>query len=467
MSVGLFTMKAAMNSQFTVEQFNGKGSFTLWQRRVKDILVQQGLAKALKGKEKPEGMKADEWEDLESRCVSTIRLCVADNIINNVMDEDSAAGLWEKLEKLYLAKSLTNKLHLKRQLYRLKMEDGGNLMEHMNLFNGFLDQLKRVDVKIEEEDKALLLLTSLPDSYDNLVTTLLYGKDTVSLEQVEASLVSHYTQKKTSSNDGGGDSTLAVASGSRGRSCERSGGGNRHRSGSRRRGVQCYECKDFGHIRKYCPHRKGNDGGDKDSGDKGSLVLLGDDGDVLTVSEGKHTISRDDWILDSGCTNHVCSKREYFNEFQKGNLGKVSLGDGSSCKIMGVGTVRIKMSDGAVRTLGGVRYVPKMRRNLISLSRMDSMGCKISVAGGAMKITRGCMVLMKGEKCGGLYRLVGSTVNNSIGNWVWRARDNGYPRRVSFAVEAKTHVFQGVDDCEGNVPIGGGGGSRPRSGVNG
>ena len=55
------------------------------------------------------------------------------------MDEDSASALWEKLEKLYLAKSLTNKLHLKRQLYKLKMEEGGNLMEHMNVFNGYLD----------------------------------------------------------------------------------------------------------------------------------------------------------------------------------------------------------------------------------------------------------------------------------------------------------------------------------------
>ena len=72
------------------------------------------------------------------------------------------------------------------------------------------------------------------------------------------------------------------------------------------------------------------------------------------------------------------------------------------------------MHDGVVRTLGGVRYVPKMRRNLISLSQIDSMGCRYSAAGGAMKITRGCMVLMRGEKCGGLYRLVNKKL---IGVW--------------------------------------------------
>ena len=55
--------------------------------------------------------------------------------------------------------------------------------------------MQRIDAKVEKEDKALLLLTSLPNSYDTLVTTLLYGKDTVSLKQVQLALVSHYTQK--------------------------------------------------------------------------------------------------------------------------------------------------------------------------------------------------------------------------------------------------------------------------------
>ncbi|KAM0966633.1 hypothetical protein ACFX2C_022364 [Malus domestica] len=206
------------NMSFSVEKFNGKGSFTLWQIRVKDVLTQQGLARALKGKDgKPKEMTDDQWEELESCCVSTIRHYIADNIINNVMDEDSAPALWEKLEKLYIAKSLTNKLHLKRKLYKLKMDEGGNLMDHMNEFNGYLDQLRKVDVKVEEEDKALLLLTSLPDSYENLVTTLLHGKDTVSLEQVQASLVSYDTQKKKTIVDGGHETALAVQGWNHGR----------------------------------------------------------------------------------------------------------------------------------------------------------------------------------------------------------------------------------------------------------
>lgn len=48
--------------------------------------------------------------------------------------------------------------------------------EHLNNFNKIIADLKNLDVQINDEDKALLLLNSLPDTYDHLTTTLLYGK---------------------------------------------------------------------------------------------------------------------------------------------------------------------------------------------------------------------------------------------------------------------------------------------------
>ncbi|KAJ8638856.1 hypothetical protein MRB53_015550 [Persea americana] len=102
----------------------------------------------------------------------------------NVIEEESAKGLWEKLEKLYMGKNLTNNLHLKKQLYGLKMEEGCDLMEHMNTFNRMISDLLRLDVKFDDEDRALLLLNSLSDPYEHFVTTLLCGKETLNFEEV-------------------------------------------------------------------------------------------------------------------------------------------------------------------------------------------------------------------------------------------------------------------------------------------
>lgn len=80
----------------------------------------------LKGKEKGklEAMSDDDWEELKMKAMSTIRLSLAPEVKYNVMNETSATVLWKKLEKLYMSKSLTNKLFLKKQLYQLRMEEG-------------------------------------------------------------------------------------------------------------------------------------------------------------------------------------------------------------------------------------------------------------------------------------------------------------------------------------------------------
>ena len=387
--------------QFPIQPFNGTTSFTLWQRRVKDVLVQQGLAKALNGKnKKPESMNDDEFEELDARCASTIRLYVADNIINNVIDEeDSAADLWKKLEKLYLAKSLSNKLHLKRQLYALKMVEGGSLMDHMNTFNEILDQLQKVGVDIEEEDKALLLLISVSDSYESVVTTLLYGKDTLEFENVQSSLLDHEKQRKANQDVTQEAALIARGENKRGKQFggeSKAGGSKAKRKG----GIQCFGCHEFGHIKKYCPHRRKNDENDYDN-----VAGYASGGDILTISKGNNTSSRDGWILDSGCVSHVCSRLDYFDTLQRKKAGFMSLGDGSTCQVKGVGVVKIKMLNGEIRSLGGVAYVPKLRRNLISLSQLDSEGYHFSAAGGVLKITHGETVLLMGKKYGNLYHL--------------------------------------------------------------
>lgn len=447
---GLFIMASSSVriSNFKVDQFDGKGNFTLWQRRVKDILVQQGLAKPLKGEDgKPEKISDEDWEEMEARCVSTIRLYIADNIINNVNDVDSAPQLWEKLEKLYLGKGLQTKLNLKRDLYKLKMGEGANLMEHMNVFSGLIDQLAKVDVKIEEEDQALLLLTSLPDSYENIITTILYGKNTLKMEEVESTLLSH--EKRRKADDSQDSVFVAHGKNQRGRMTARgSSGHSRSKSRGRGKGKQCYKCKEWGHIKPDCPLLKEKDDKGSDCSMAGIAQDSNDFGEFLTVSKGKYTCSQRDWILDTGSANHLCSRREYFDKFREVQ-GFVTWGDGTRRRVMGVGTVKIKMFDGAVRTLGDVVYVPKFRRNLISLSQLDSKGCKVSSAGGAMKISRGCMVLMKGEKCGGMFRLIGKTQTSMV---VGKrcAQEARYLRKVSFAGIAETAgtSFQGSDDGE-------------------
>ena len=62
--------------------------------------------------------------------------------------------------------------------------------------------------------------------------------------------------------------------------------------------------------------------------------------------------------------------------------------------VIGFGIVHIKIIDGVVRTLGGIKHVLDLKRNLISLSALDTKGYKYTIEGGVLKISKGALVVM-------------------------------------------------------------------------
>nr|GEV27032.1 retrovirus-related Pol polyprotein from transposon TNT 1-94 [Tanacetum cinerariifolium] len=59
---------------------------------------------------------------------------------------------------------------------------GRKIFEHIDEFNKIVLDLANIKVKFEDEDLALLLLTSLPASYEHFVDTFLYGREALTLE---------------------------------------------------------------------------------------------------------------------------------------------------------------------------------------------------------------------------------------------------------------------------------------------
>ena len=69
------------------------------------------------------------------------------------------------------------------------------------------------------------------------------------------------------------------------------------------------------------------------------------------------------------------------------------------------------MFDGVIRTLCDVRHVPDLRKNLISLGTLYSNGFSYKYANGVMKMSKGVLIVMKGQKMeGNIYKLMGNTI---------------------------------------------------------
>ncbi|KAL5770852.1 hypothetical protein ACOSP7_015006 [Xanthoceras sorbifolium] len=134
-----------------------------------------GVQKTLKG-DKPSDMKDANWKDIDEKARSAIQLSLSDEVLREVIYEKTTKALWEKLESLYLKKTLTNKLYNKQCPYSLCMNEA------------LIMDLQNLDVNINDEDQALLLPCSLPSSYRHFRETMLYGKYTISLKDVKTTL---------------------------------------------------------------------------------------------------------------------------------------------------------------------------------------------------------------------------------------------------------------------------------------
>ena len=108
---------------------------------------------------------------------STILLSHANNTLRNILGLTDPVNIWDKLESQYKSKSLIRMLYLKKRLFGLQMMEETDFNQHLDKFNKITTELTSLEVNIKEEHKTLLLLASLPSSFDNIVATLFFGQE--------------------------------------------------------------------------------------------------------------------------------------------------------------------------------------------------------------------------------------------------------------------------------------------------
>jgi hypothetical protein len=248
-----------------------------------------------------------------------------------------------------------------KKLYNLKMKEGASVAEHLNAFNIITNQLASVKIILDDEIRAILLMCSMPDSWENLIVAMSTSTTTGTLkfDDVSSSLMNEELRRKSIAENQGGE---ALALADRGRRMDRGRQGrsrSRGRSKSRRGRIICFHCGKPGHMKKECrfwkkgqkDQRPSSTNHKSSSTNEGETTVVATDGDVLfTVSVEDACVytssSSFDWILDSGASHHVTPCKDSFVSYNPGDYGRVHLGNNHFCSIVGVGDVQIKMKDG-------------------------------------------------------------------------------------------------------------------------
>ena len=377
------------DGKFRIEKFNGT-DFSWWRMQIVDLLVQKDLDVVLG--EKPETMSDAQWSGFDRKAMSMIRLSLTKNVAFNILKETTAKGIMEALSNMYEKPSAANKVFLIRELVNTRMMESTSVTEHINKLNSILARLASVSIKFDDEVQALLLLSSLPDSWSGTVTavTSSAGSDGFTFEKIR-DLVLGEDVRRRSSVESSSESLNTVRDG---RNSRDSGSRNRRRSQSKSRdysGVTCWNCKEVGHFRNQCP---------KDKQDKQVNIAEYSAGEELLVCCAESSV--DSWVMDSGASFHATHNSEALQNLVIGDFGKVRLANDRVLDVTGIGDIVLKTSAG-FWTLKDVRVVPSLTKCLISVRQLDEQGHEVKFKNGQWKVIKGNLVIAHGRKRGSLY----------------------------------------------------------------
>ena len=178
--------------------------------------------------------------------------------------------------------------------------------------------------------------------------------------------------------------------------------------------MECYYCHKKGHFKKSCKKIKADQKEEKNPENTTTIgVATENNVKLLSVSLGNEI--SDLWILDLGCSFHMCANENWFDTYEKKNGGEFLMGNDPTCKVVGIETVKVKMYDNIIRTFDNVQHIPSLKMNLISLSTLNANGDTYSSSGGKFKICKGSMVIMRGKMLpNSLYKPLEDIISNGV-----------------------------------------------------
>ena len=139
-------------------------NYPTWKVQCRMALVRDGLWGIVTAPDNEEADRLSKFLARRDRDLATIVLAVEPSLLYLIGDPEDPVVVWKKLQDQFQKKTWANKLVLQRKLHSLQLKDGESVQHHIKAMTDLFNELPIVGDMIEDEDRVVYLLASLPDS---------------------------------------------------------------------------------------------------------------------------------------------------------------------------------------------------------------------------------------------------------------------------------------------------------------
>lgn len=234
-----------METKVHIHKLNNENNFA-WSYKIKLILIKEKVWKTITESVSTISTEITTWTPLDQLAQALIGLNVEDNQLLHIRNAANAKEAWETLKDIHEHDSVTNIVTLIRKMYATQMQEGSDLQTHLDKILDLFQKIDMMGEKISDTMRIGIILSSLSQSWNNLVTTLSAGhtgRGDLKLKTVLLSLQDEEIRRKMNPNQSD-EKVLKISS-------NKFNNSEKPQEYSKKK-IFCHFCKNSNHIMKDC-----------------------------------------------------------------------------------------------------------------------------------------------------------------------------------------------------------------------
>ncbi|GFV21662.1 retrovirus-related Pol polyprotein from transposon TNT 1-94 [Trichonephila clavipes] len=323
----------------------------------------------------------------KDRCYTLIYTNISSDLKNLITETTDGVAAWKILKDHFEPVTKARVIQLLDQFFGTKYQPGEDVGIFISRVKTAATRLQEAGHKLDDLYIGFQLIRWLPQEFQSTVQQIYRWKEEdfrvvkieaelileanrlqlmkQDLEKAENAYLSSFTSKKSKTLPG---ATAAAHGDPNGKNDYQKKSGKVFNCKTIKNVKQsiktigpCYVCNKYGHLKVNCKEKK---------------YLQNS---PSTVNETFNTeFDKGVWVIDTAATSHFCNDKSLFLDLKPITNMKMSLAtEDKSCPVEGIGTLRFRVKyKGSFHeiTLTDVLFNPKLRRNLLSGSRLESKG---------------------------------------------------------------------------------------------